>query len=89
QKSKRAIVDWKRFDVGRGHEVIFDQPDARSATLNRVRSAERSLIEGAIRRAGHGRPPEVEARHRRLEALRRRPRPRGDLRPAGRPLGHP
>jgi filamentous hemagglutinin family protein len=52
QKSKRAIVDWKRFDVGRGHEVIFDQPDARSATLNRVRSADRSLIEGAIRAPG-------------------------------------
>ncbi len=52
QRSNRAVIDWKGFDVGRGHEVVFDQPGKGSATLNRVGSARRSVIEGAIRAPG-------------------------------------
>lgn len=52
QASRRAIVDWKRFDVGRDHEVVFDQTGRGAATLNRVRSTKPSVIAGAIRAPG-------------------------------------
>jgi filamentous hemagglutinin family protein len=52
QRSKRAIIDWKSFDVGRGHEVVFDQPGKRAATLNRVARGKPSRIDGAIRADG-------------------------------------
>ena len=26
QSSQRAIIDWKGFNVGRDHSVVFDQP---------------------------------------------------------------
>ena len=44
QRSNRAVIDWKGFDVGRGHTVVFDQPGKSSATLNRVDAARRSVI---------------------------------------------
>uniref|UniRef100_UPI001B4D721D MBG domain-containing protein n=1 Tax=Amaricoccus sp. TaxID=1872485 RepID=UPI001B4D721D len=53
QTSRRAIVDWKRFDVSRDHTVTFDQPGRKAATLNRVaRGGGRSVIEGAVRAPG-------------------------------------
>lgn len=52
QRTRRAVIDWKNFDVGRGHSVVFDQPGRSSATLNRIDSARRSVIEGAIRAPG-------------------------------------
>ena len=50
QTSRRAVIDWQGFDVGRDHRVVFDQPGRSAATLNRVDSARASVIEGAIRR---------------------------------------
>ena len=52
QSSRRAIIDWRRFDVGRDHRVEFDQPGRDAATLNRVVTARPSVIEGAIRAPG-------------------------------------
>jgi filamentous hemagglutinin family protein len=52
QASERAIIDWRSFDVGRDHRVAFDQPDARSATLNRVQSGRESTIAGRITAPG-------------------------------------
>ncbi len=52
QSSQRAVIDWRRFDVGRDHTVTFAQPGRDAATLNRVITAEPSLIEGAIRAPG-------------------------------------
>lgn len=52
QTSRRAVIDWRRFDVGRGHRVEFDQPGRNAATLNRVITARPSVIEGAIRAPG-------------------------------------
>ena len=52
QTSRRAVIDWQGFDVGRDHRVVFDQPGRNSATLNRVNSASASVIEGAIRAPG-------------------------------------
>ncbi|MBP7243190.1 MBG domain-containing protein, partial [Amaricoccus sp.] len=52
QSSRRAIVDWKRFDVARDHTVVFDQPGRKAATLNRVTTGGRSVIDGALRAPG-------------------------------------
>ena len=52
QSTRRAVIDWRRFDVGRDHTVVFDQPGKSSATLNRVATARQSVIEGAIRAPG-------------------------------------
>ena len=52
QTTKRAVIDWQGFDVGRDHTVVFDQPGKSSATLNRVNSVKGSVIEGAIRAPG-------------------------------------
>src|SRR5262249_51818460 len=36
QTSARAIVEWQDFSLGAGQSMRFVQPDALSATLNRV-----------------------------------------------------
>lgn len=48
QTSTRAIVSWNSFDVGAGNKVVFLQPDANSATLNRVTGTTGSTIAGQI-----------------------------------------
>ncbi|TCM13976.1 filamentous hemagglutinin family protein, partial [Novosphingobium sp. PhB165] len=48
QSAPRGVVDWASFDVARQESVVFAQPDAQSATLNRVHSATASAIDGAI-----------------------------------------
>ncbi len=52
QTSQRAVIDWKSFDVGRSHKVVFDQPGKSSATLNRVNSVSKSVIRGAVTAPG-------------------------------------
>jgi filamentous hemagglutinin family protein len=52
QSSERAIIDWRRFDVGRDHSVEFRQPGASSATLNRVKGGGPSTIAGRISAPG-------------------------------------
>ncbi|MCB1374782.1 MAG: filamentous hemagglutinin N-terminal domain-containing protein [Rhodobacteraceae bacterium] len=52
QTSERAVIDWKSFDVGRTHRVVFDQPGKSSATLNRVNSVSKSVIQGSITAPG-------------------------------------
>ena len=52
QTSLRATINWQGFDVGPTHTVVFDQPGRAAATLNRVNSVNRSVIEGAIRAPG-------------------------------------
>ncbi len=48
QTSQRAIVNWYSFDVGAGHGVVFAQPGAGAATLNRVTGDTTSTIAGSI-----------------------------------------
>lgn len=52
QSSARATLDWRSFDVGNGHTVAFDQPNARAATLNRVTAGGESMIAGRITAPG-------------------------------------
>jgi filamentous hemagglutinin family protein len=52
QATRRAIIDWNTFNVGSAAEVNFHQPDAGSATLNRVLDSNPSLIFGKIHATG-------------------------------------
>ncbi len=48
QASSRAVINWQSFDVAAGKAVVFNQPDAQSATLNRVTGNKTSTIAGQI-----------------------------------------
>ncbi|HUR35888.1 MAG TPA: filamentous hemagglutinin N-terminal domain-containing protein [Vicinamibacterales bacterium] len=48
QLSDRAIIDWRSFGIGADGQVVFVQPSAQSATLNRVTGAQVSVILGQL-----------------------------------------
>ncbi|MCW5636514.1 MAG: filamentous hemagglutinin N-terminal domain-containing protein [Rubrivivax sp.] len=48
QASERAVIDWRGFNVGTGEQVLFVQPGATSAVLNRVTGEQLSVILGRI-----------------------------------------
>lgn len=48
QSSQRAVIDWRAFGVGAAEQVLFVQPSAQSATLNRVTGEQLSVILGRI-----------------------------------------
>lgn len=52
QASERAILNWQSFDVGANHSVVFQQPSATAAVLNRVHGLDPSVIAGALRANG-------------------------------------
>lgn len=53
QSAKRAVLEWQSFDIGRGHEVEFRQPDSTAIALNRVVGrGGASFIDGALRANG-------------------------------------
>ena len=52
QTSQRAVVDWNTFNVGKDATVNFQQPNAQSATLNRVNDMQPSQILGRITAPG-------------------------------------
>ena len=52
QTSQRAVVDWNSFNVGKDATVNFQQPNAQSATLNRVNDTQPSQILGRITAPG-------------------------------------
>ena len=52
QTSQRAVVDWTGFNVGTQGQVNFQQPNAQSATLNRVNDINPSQILGRITAPG-------------------------------------
>jgi len=49
---KRRLLNWNSFDVGKNATVNFNQPDANASTLNRVNSASKSMINGAVNSNG-------------------------------------
>jgi filamentous hemagglutinin family protein len=52
QTSERAIVNWQRFDVGRGGTVEFKHLNNSGSTLNRITMGKDSLINGTLRSNG-------------------------------------
>ena len=52
QSTQRAVINWDSFNVGKNATVNFNQPNANSSTLNRVNSASKSMIDGAVRSNG-------------------------------------
>ncbi|WP_034412339.1 YDG domain-containing protein, partial [Derxia gummosa] len=48
QSSQRAAINWLGFDIGGQAQVNFNQPNANSATLNRVTGADPSAILGRL-----------------------------------------
>ncbi|MBU3617842.1 S-layer family protein [Polynucleobacter sp. JS-Fieb-80-E5] len=52
QSTQRAVINWNSFNVGANSTVNFNQPNANSSTLNRVNSASKSMINGAVNSNG-------------------------------------
>ena len=52
QSSRRAIINWSSYNVGKNASVTYNQPDAQSSTLNRVTGSGASLIDGAVQANG-------------------------------------
>ncbi len=52
QTSDRAVINWTSFDIASGYSVNFAQPDASSATLNRVTGDTTSVIAGTLQANG-------------------------------------
>jgi fibronectin-binding autotransporter adhesin len=52
QSSQKAIINWSTFDVGSAATVNFNQPNSQASTLNRVNSASKSMIDGAVNSNG-------------------------------------
>lgn len=48
QHSDRAIIDWRGFDIGLGEAVLFQQPSATSAVLNRIGGSQGTRIDGRL-----------------------------------------
>lgn len=48
QATQRAILDWNSFNVSRDSEVRFNQPSSTASVLNRIYSADPSVIQGRM-----------------------------------------
>ena len=52
QRSHRAVIDWRSFNVARNETVNFVQPDASSLTVNAIHDARPSEVFGRINANG-------------------------------------
>ncbi len=52
QTTDKAILNWQSFNVGAGYSMVFNQPGANSAALNRIWQGNASVIAGAIQANG-------------------------------------
>ena len=48
QTSQKTIIEWNSFDIARGSEVLFNQPNAGSSALNKIFSLDPSVIQGKL-----------------------------------------
>lgn len=52
QRSQRAVIDWRQFNIGIDANVHFDQGSSTGATLNRVTGGTTSQIAGSLTATG-------------------------------------
>ena len=52
QSSDKMVVNWKNFNIGSDQTVVVNQPDIRSAVLNRVTMASPTQIDGVLKANG-------------------------------------
>src|ERR1700733_7836812 len=52
QSSNQAILNWANFNIASGYTVNFSQPSATAAVLNKIWSADPSVIAGALKANG-------------------------------------
>jgi filamentous hemagglutinin family protein len=52
QSSDKMVVNWKNFNIGSDQTVVVNQPDIRSAVLNRVTTASPTQIDGVLKANG-------------------------------------
>jgi filamentous hemagglutinin family protein len=52
QTSERAVINWNSFNIGATETVTFAQPNAQSATLNRVTGGQMSSLLGTLNANG-------------------------------------
>jgi len=48
QATDKAVIDWRRFDIAPDETTRFEQPSARSMTLNRINDIKPSEIQGKL-----------------------------------------
>ncbi len=48
QRTQNLVIDWETFNIAADERVVFDQPNAQSAALNRIFDQNPSQIFGAI-----------------------------------------
>ncbi len=48
QTSQKTIIEWNSFDIARGSEVRFNQPNAGASALNRIFGLDPSVIQGKL-----------------------------------------
>ncbi|MEK6749698.1 MAG: filamentous hemagglutinin family protein [Pseudomonadota bacterium] len=48
QTAQKAILNWQTFNIANGSEVLFNQPNAGAAALNRIGGNDPSLIQGKL-----------------------------------------
>ena len=53
QSSRKAVIDWRGFDIAPGERTVFNQPGADAIVLNRVTGHDPSRIHGSIQAVGH------------------------------------
>ena len=52
QASPSVVINWQDFSIARGEQVVFDQPSASAAVLNRVTGGSPSSIMGRLQANG-------------------------------------
>lgn len=53
QKTDKAIIDWRKFDINSSETTQFFQPNSSSVILNRVNASDPSQINGNLLANGH------------------------------------
>jgi filamentous hemagglutinin family protein len=53
QQKAKAIINWSTFDIAKGYEVRFNQPNSSSEAMNYIGDSGPSVIQGTLSANGH------------------------------------